>query len=73
MVAGLNENGERCLAVIIICPTIAVTATALRLWCKVLTVKNGFQSFHVDDWWILATTISYLGAVSAMWWGRSAS
>lgn len=70
MVAGLNENGERYLAVIIICPTIAVTATALRLWCKAVTMKNGINSFHADDWCILATTISYLGAVSAVWWGK---
>ena len=70
MVAGLTADGDRFLAVIIVCPAIAIIASALRMWCKVATMKNGFRSFHADDWTILATTITYLAAESAIYWGR---
>lgn len=71
MVANLSEAGDRTLAVIIACPAIAVLATVTRMWCKVITMKNGFRSFHADDWWIVAATVTYLAADSAIYWGES--
>jgi hypothetical protein len=67
---GLTADGDRFLAVIIICPAIAVIASALRMWCKVVTMKSGFQSFHADDWAILGTTVTYLAAASPIFWGK---
>ncbi|KAL2141946.1 hypothetical protein VTI28DRAFT_1781 [Corynascus sepedonium] len=69
MSTGLNEDGRRFLAVIIVCPAIAVVASALRMWCKAVTMKSGFRSFHIDDWMIFATTVTYLAAESAIYWG----
>ncbi|KAK0667283.1 hypothetical protein QBC41DRAFT_338519 [Cercophora samala] len=65
MSENLNENGVRRLTVTVVCLSIAVVATFLRFWCKI-GLKQGI---HGDDWFILATTISYIGAASASLWG----
>ena len=70
MVDGLVGDGGRYLAVLIVCSVIAIVATALRMWCKAATMKSGFQSFHADDWAILATTITYLAATTPIYWGK---
>ncbi|KAK4221867.1 hypothetical protein QBC38DRAFT_376328 [Podospora fimiseda] len=61
----LNDNGTRRLVVNVTVNGVAVLATILRFWCK-LTTRNGV---HADDWWLLATVISFLGAESAILWG----
>ncbi|KAK3985128.1 hypothetical protein QBC44DRAFT_374467 [Cladorrhinum sp. PSN332] len=61
----LNGNGIVRLTVQVVCSFVAVVATALRFWCKFRTK----QGIHADDWFILATTVSYLSAVSSTIWG----
>ncbi|KAK3995689.1 hypothetical protein QBC44DRAFT_366483 [Cladorrhinum sp. PSN332] len=61
----LNDNGIRKLAVNVTVNAIAVIATILRFWCK-LSTQNGV---HADDWWMLATTISFLCAETPILWG----
>ncbi|KAI1823889.1 hypothetical protein F4861DRAFT_301591 [Xylaria intraflava] len=44
---------------------ISTAAVLLRFWCKI-SLKSGI---HADDWWILATLLSFYGAQSATLWG----
>lgn len=69
MAANLGEKGQRYLATLIVCNAIAIIATILRVWCKLVQMKSGFRSLHSDDWFIIAATVSYLSAASAAYWG----
>ncbi|KAI0376974.1 hypothetical protein F5Y04DRAFT_292308 [Hypomontagnella monticulosa] len=61
----LNESGVSKVTEITICAFIAIIAVVLRFWCKI-SMKSGI---HADDWWILVTLISYMGALSTQLWG----
>ncbi|GAB1316522.1 Rhodopsin domain-containing protein [Madurella fahalii] len=69
MVVHLEENGQRYLATLIVCNAIAVAATIMRVWCKLVQRNSSVRSLHADDWFIIAATASYLGAASAAYWG----
>ncbi|KXX75420.1 hypothetical protein MMYC01_207009 [Madurella mycetomatis] len=69
MATNLDEKGQRYLATLIVCNAIAIIATILRVWCKLVQMKSGIRSLHADDWFIIAATVSYLSAASAAYWG----
>ncbi|KAI0190173.1 hypothetical protein EV127DRAFT_495319 [Xylaria flabelliformis] len=62
---GLNESGEKRLAVVIVGVTVSTIAVVTRFWCK-FALKTGL---HADDWLILLTLVSYIGGQSAVLWG----
>ncbi|OTA70120.1 hypothetical protein K449DRAFT_427630 [Hypoxylon sp. EC38] len=61
----LNDNGKRLLATLIICSTISIVVVAARFWCQYSLRRK----FHADDWWILATVVTYLGGQCVVLWG----
>ncbi|KAK4159199.1 hypothetical protein QBC43DRAFT_304832 [Cladorrhinum sp. PSN259] len=54
----------RRLPVTITCLCVAVISTALELWRKVIIR----QRVQIEEWWLLATTTSWLDGPSAALW-----
>lgn len=62
----LAHQGVQQLAAAIVCMSLSAIAVSIRFWCKFI-LKNGL---HWDDFWILASLISYAGGLSGEIWGK---
>ncbi|KAM7190680.1 hypothetical protein V8F33_009344 [Rhypophila sp. PSN 637] len=70
METNTDENiREEYVQALVICSWIAIGAAVLRFWCQVQNEGKGFRSFHADDWLLLATLVTFLGAGLAATWG----
>ncbi|KAF2006534.1 hypothetical protein P154DRAFT_615275 [Amniculicola lignicola CBS 123094] len=63
--AELSDEGKVGLLVIAVCYAVAGISVALRFYCNSL-LKSGF---HADDWFILATVVTFWAAGGVSVWG----